>query len=1446
MKFSTKRRHKKLRFKHTLSVCLLSLGLSATAQADLRITEIFSGQSGTKLTADWFELKNVGTTPWVSGVDSTLYYDDESMSASDADSITGIGTIAPGEFAIVIIGDAADVAQFKSVWGDVTSLDGLEIAYTDGAGLGASGDLVTLWMGKPQNTPHHTASYPATDLFDGKSYDVALDAFSEINNANAAIATLALGGAGSDVPNIASPGDRGILVIDQNAPVITVDVSANKRLKLNENSTSFITAAINDPSDAASTEGILLNLSDLDGNASDLIITASSSNEAVVTNNNLVLENVNDEQRKLKIIPSGIGYTTIEVTVQDLDGKTDSYSIEYAASAAAIDVNDARFYSGSSDGSTAIPTNDGYFWVGDDENQILRLYDADNSGAAVNEVNLVELGSAEVDIEGSFRKNDTIFWMGSQLESERATIFSVKETGSGENTTVELIESYKGLRADLMAWDANNEHGMGANHFGLSQPFDVEALSIDPNNDKGALIGFRSVAINGNGLVIPVNNFQALASSEVKPSAEFGTPILLDLERRTLRSLECNAHGCLIIAGPHDNTTEFRLFTWSGNADDQPELRSADLMSKINHGSYEGIVGLPTIDFLGTNGDAIEVELLIDMGTNDFYNDNTQAKDLPNNEWKKVQTQKLVLGEVIIPPVAYAGDVVITEIMQNPNAVGDGAGEWFELYNASSIAIDLNNWTFLDNGSNTHTIDNGGPLLIEPKSYMVFGINADESQNGGVHVDYQYNSNFALANGDDELILKASDGTTIDSIAYDGGPNWPDPAGISMALQNPRFENNDPNNWCEASTAYGAGDFGTPGTANDCTLPPSAELRITEIWCGNAVGDNLTADWFEITNLGDIAWVSGTNEDLFYDDESQDPNSATLIMGINSIDAGESVIVMIGNETDVIEFQTLWNGDYDLDGVEIGYTDGAGLGQGGDGVTLFEGEPSLETIKDVAAYPAISNGASFDIILNAISEMGVGSAQPGSNVAVATTTTNGAEPAIASPGNKGSLTTITYDLKITEIFSGQSGDKLTADWFEIVNNGNAPWTSVDFGPLVYDDESADPEDADTIIGIDELAPNASAIVIIGEEADLITFKTVWSEVIDLNKVSIGYTDGAGLGGGGDRVTLWVADPTLTPEDTASYPDTELNDGQSYDVLLGEFTMPANGGITTLAMGGEGDVPNVATPGNGLAISSFKGLRVTEIFPGQSGTKLTADWFEISNTSDQDWISGISPDLYYDDESADPLDATIIEGITIIKAGEAAVIMVGNADDKAEFITVWSDVYELNNVQIGYTDGAGLGGGGDIVTLWVGNPKQYAFSDTASYPDTDLNDGQTFDVTLGVFSEVGNANFALATLALGGADDTPNIGSPANLSPITSLNDAQTASLNVYPNPSTGSFTIQSSEHIQSLEIFNLTGNVVDVVVDANRKFNLSGFPEGIYLLKINTTSRTEIVRITKQ
>ena len=171
---------------------------------------------------------------------------------------------------------------------------------------------------------------------------------------------------------------------------------------------------------------------------------------------------------------------------------------------------------------------------------------------------------------------------------------------------------------------------------------------------------------------------------------------------------------------------------------------------------------------------------------------------------------------------ASPGDLIINEVMQNPFAVSDTNGEWFEIFNPTGSAIDIDGWTIKDLGTDTHTI--GSSVSVPAGGYVVLGRNDNSGANGGVTVNYEY-STFFLSNSDDEIILLDGSLTEIDRIEYDGGPDWPDPSGESMSLEDSTTDSNVGANWCTSSTSFGAGDKGTPGSTNVCEIIPIYDVQ---------------------------------------------------------------------------------------------------------------------------------------------------------------------------------------------------------------------------------------------------------------------------------------------------------------------------------------------------------------------------------------------------------------------------------------------------------------------------------------------------------------------------------------------------------------------------------------------------------------------------------------------
>jgi uncharacterized repeat protein (TIGR01451 family) len=447
------------------------------------------------------------------------------------------------------------------------------------------------------------------------------------------------------------------------------------------NPAAFVSGVINDPTDPAKTLGIEFNVNDAE-TPNSLTVTATSSNQAVVRNSDLIISGIADDGaerplrgRSLKINPVGVGFTDITVTVSD-GSLSNSYLIKYGASAASITPATTRFLTGTSDASTAIAIDSNYVLVGDDENQVLRLYDRNNSGLPVKGFDFTSAlgltqtdGSGnlrEVDIESSTQIGNRIFWLGSQsnaangnLRPNRYRLFAIDVSGTGADTNLTYAGRYDNLRTDLIAWGDANGYNFSASAASGKIPesatldgFNIEGLTIAPDNTTG-YVAFRAPNVTTSdrtkALIAPITNFASLVTGTT--NAIIAAPIELDLGGRGIREIKRNASGeYLIIASPADAATgtapkDFRLYTWTGNSTDAPILRAADLTGLNTGGSFESIVDLPS-----SFSNSSQIQLLVDNGDTVWYNDGQQAKDLGQNNFKKFRSDIVTLGA----PVAAA------------------------------------------------------------------------------------------------------------------------------------------------------------------------------------------------------------------------------------------------------------------------------------------------------------------------------------------------------------------------------------------------------------------------------------------------------------------------------------------------------------------------------------------------------------------------------------------------------------------------------------------------------------------------------------------------------------------------------------------------------------------------------------------------------------------------
>jgi hypothetical protein len=162
------------------------------------------------------------------------------------------------------------------------------------------------------------------------------------------------------------------------------------------------------------------------------------------------------------------------------------------------------------------------------------------------------------------------------------------------------------------------------------------------------------------------------------------------------------------------------------------------------------------------------------------------------------------------PEAPGQGEVVITEIMPNPDVRADDAAEWFEVLNATDHPVNLTGCLVGDDDGMTHAI--GSDLVVEPGAYAVLAT----SREPGFVPDFVYGSGYYIANRSDEVVLACGD-VVVDRVAYTGRVR----AGQSFSLSPAALTaaaNDDAAVWCYGAEVYASlgdkTDRGTPGEAN--------------------------------------------------------------------------------------------------------------------------------------------------------------------------------------------------------------------------------------------------------------------------------------------------------------------------------------------------------------------------------------------------------------------------------------------------------------------------------------------------------------------------------------------------------------------------------------------------------------------------------------------------------
>jgi bacillolysin len=171
---------------------------------------------------------------------------------------------------------------------------------------------------------------------------------------------------------------------------------------------------------------------------------------------------------------------------------------------------------------------------------------------------------------------------------------------------------------------------------------------------------------------------------------------------------------------------------------------------------------------------------------------------------------------------ACTPNLAITEILAAPRS-GDPLQEFVEITNASTLAIDLMGLRLRLVGSpNVNRAFGSSQVLLPGQSTAVAGT-IDPLFNGGILGVERDLGNIDLPDGGGTLQLRDSgsgSARVLDVVTYGPAHSSGDatPVGASLSVDRDlatSTDNDAASHWCDALTPYGAGNFGTPGAAND-------------------------------------------------------------------------------------------------------------------------------------------------------------------------------------------------------------------------------------------------------------------------------------------------------------------------------------------------------------------------------------------------------------------------------------------------------------------------------------------------------------------------------------------------------------------------------------------------------------------------------------------------------
>jgi hypothetical protein len=158
-----------------------------------------------------------------------------------------------------------------------------------------------------------------------------------------------------------------------------------------------------------------------------------------------------------------------------------------------------------------------------------------------------------------------------------------------------------------------------------------------------------------------------------------------------------------------------------------------------------------------------------------------------------------------LPTPSRAGQLVITELMIDPQTLSDSQGEWIELHNPTELTFEVRGCELDDGAKTPHPI--ALSLRVAPRAFFTIARHTNPGFTPSLVMP------LSLTNSADSIALRCA-GHEIDRVSYD--KSFPLEPGASLSLDPARTSDSDndrPDAWCPGRDTYGP-ELGTPGAPN--------------------------------------------------------------------------------------------------------------------------------------------------------------------------------------------------------------------------------------------------------------------------------------------------------------------------------------------------------------------------------------------------------------------------------------------------------------------------------------------------------------------------------------------------------------------------------------------------------------------------------------------------------